>query len=240
MSQRSDQRVHRPVRGQCRQGAGALVLAIVAALLLAGCGADQPVLVGGSDSSDAAPTPTAPSGTAELPGNTADSSPGAAVAAGVDEPAPTGTGPIEQSVPPSPSGQLKAAVVKDIRAARHPGFDRVVVQYQGTFGAWRVAYADRIVEDPTGEPVPLRGSAFLSVVVQNATFDNLVQVGDGVPRLVYDGPRRLSPDLPNVFEIADAGDFEAVMALGIGLDHAAGLRAYRLEDPSRLVIDVAH
>ena len=100
--------------------------------------------------------------------------------------------------------------------------------------------ADEIIEDPSGEPVPLQGAAFLSVVIDNATFDNLVQVGGSVPHVVYEGPRRMAPALPNVKEIADAGDFEAVMALGIGLDHVAGIRAYRLEGPSRLVIDVAH
>jgi O-methyltransferase involved in polyketide biosynthesis len=46
--------------------------------------------------------------------------------------------------------------------------------------------------------------------------------------------------LGNVLEIADAGDFEAVLSLGIGLRTQAGLRAYRLEGPSRLVIDLAH
>lgn len=204
----------------------AAVMLMVAAAL-AGCSRGDPVQVPEASSPTATSTPSSVS--------SADSSPGA-----VAEPAPSGTGPIEQKAAPSPSGALNAAVVKEIRFASHQDFDRVVVEYQGTFGQWRVAYADEILEDPSGEPVPLQGSAFLSVVVNNATFDNLVQVGGAVPHVVYQGPRRIATALPNIREIADAGDFEAVMALGIGLDHVAGLRAYRLEGPSRLVIDVAH
>lgn len=239
MSECAVRRVHRPMWVR-RRATGPVLTGVLAGALLAGCASGEPVQVVQSSAQASGGAATSGPATPTVPiGGTADSSPGAARVAGA-EPAPTGTGPIEQSVIPSPSGLLNAAVVKEIRSARHEGFDRVVVEYQGTFGAWRVAYADRITEDPTGDPVPLQGSAFLSVIVQNATFDNLVQVGDGVPHLVYDGPRRISPGLPNVREIADAGDFEAVMALGIGVDHGAGVRAYRLEDPSRLVIDVAH
>jgi hypothetical protein len=209
-------------------------LALLAgALALAGCGGEAvQVQQGSSATSSDSPSPV------PAPAGTADASPGAVTGQG--EPAPTGTAPIEQSPAPTASGVLLAAVVKDIRFADHGSFDRVVVEYQGTFGGWRVAYQDRITEDPSDRPVPLKGAAFLSVVVRNATFDNQVQAGGSVPHVSYDGPRRIEADLPNVKEIADAGDFESVLSLGIGLDHSAGIRAYRLASPSRLVIDIAH
>lgn len=158
------------------------------------------------------------------------------------EPAPSAsaTAPVEGAAPSAGTGDLAAAVVKEIRTADHGTFDRVVVEYTGSFGAWSVRYVDKVMDDPQGIDVPLKGSAFLDVRVQKATFDNLFQVGGGVEHTVYGGPRRFSPGLTNVQEIADAGDFEAVMGLGIGLTTKGGVRAYRLNNPSRLVIDVAH
>ncbi len=156
------------------------------------------------------------------------------------QPAATATAPVRGAASPSPSGALQAAVVTQIRAADQGTFDRVVIEFQGTFGAWRVEYQDAITEDPTGDPVALQGQAFVHVSIQNATFDNSFQAGNGVPAAAYAGPRRLTPGLSAVREIADAGDFEAVLALGIGVSHQAGLRAYRLEGPSRLVIDISH
>jgi hypothetical protein len=155
-------------------------------------------------------------------------------------PDPDSTAPISGGATPSPSGVLRAAVVDEIRVADHATFDRVVVEYRGTFGAWQVRYVDAVTEDPTGQPVELAGRAFLAVAVDGATFDNALQADDTVPHLSYAGPHRIQVAGANVREVADAGDFEAVMSLGIGLDHPAGVRAYRLEDPSRLVIDVGH
>lgn len=230
------QRSGRP--GRCSP----IAVAAVTMVALAGCAGREVSTTGsggtagtGSPSADSTPTATSADGE-DLAPDGADASPGASGS----EPAPTGTGPLQSSATPTPSGVLQAAVVKDIRAARHDGFDRVVVEFEGTFGRWSVSYADRITEDPTGDPVDLRGSAFLAVVIANATFDNIVQAEGGVPHVAYEGPRRVAPGLPAVQEVADAGDFEAVMSLGIGVAQVTGIRAYRLESPSRLVVDVAH
>jgi hypothetical protein len=155
-------------------------------------------------------------------------------------PDPSATAAVSGAATPAPSGALKAAVVQQLRTADQGGFDRVTIEFRGTFGAWQVEYVDKITEDPSDEPVPLTGSAFVRVVVQNATFDNTFQSGGDVPHVAYRGPHRIDARLPNVQQVADAGDFEAVLSLGIGLQRTAGLRAYRLEDPSRLVIDIAH
>lgn len=221
----------------------ALVLAALATMLASSaCASEDAQTASATNSASPTGATVAPSGSPSrsvevgAAALTADASPGA----GGSEPAPSGTGPLTSTATPAPSGVLQAAVVKDIRVGAHAGFDRVVVEFAGTFGRWQVRYADAITEDPTGEPVPLQGKAFLSVVIDNATFDNIVQAEGGVPHVVYDGARRITPELTSVREVADAGDFEAVLSLGIGVSAETGIRAYRLADPSRLVIDVAH
>jgi len=210
------------------------VLALTGALVT-GCAADTPTTTAQTAAGTPSATPPGGASASAATAPTADTSPGAVAA-----PAPTATGTLDGPASPAPSGVLKAAVVKEIRAADQGTFDRVVIEFQGTFGAWRAGYVPKVTEDGSGDPVSLQGDRFVQVSVQNATFDNAVQVGDGVPHAAYTGPHRLSPMLGNVLEIADAGDFEAVLSLGIGLRTQAGLRAYRLEGPSRLVIDIAH
>ncbi len=140
----------------------------------------------------------------------------------------------------TPDATLPAGVVQAVRWSDQGAFDRVVIEFRGTFGAWEARYVTRVTEDPSDAPVPLQGSAFLHISVQQATFDNAFQAGGGVPHVVYDGPRRWRPALPAVLELADAGDFEAVVGFGVGLRAKTAYRLYRLEAPSRLVLEVAH
>jgi hypothetical protein len=133
-----------------------------------------------------------------------------------------------------------APVVREIRTGNQVTYDRVVVEFFGEFGSCVVRYVGAVVHDPRGDVVPLTGGAFLEVRIHGATFDNIINAGGDVPNLRYTGPHRIRVGLPNVLEIADAGDFEMVMGLGIGLDHRAGFRVQRLTSPPRLVVDVAH
>jgi hypothetical protein len=41
-----------------------------------------------------------------------------------------------------------------------------------------------------------------------------------------------------VEEVAAAGDFDAVLSLGIGIDEQAPFRGLRLSGPGRIVVDV--
>jgi hypothetical protein len=96
-----------------------------------------------------------------------------------------------------------------------------------------------VTEDASGRPVPLEGEAFLLVVMPGGTLDTTPQVSDPSDAKKYEGPRRISPELANVQEIAAAGDFEAVLTFGIGLEHRDLFRVLRLSNPSRIVVDVA-
>lgn len=218
-----------------RRAVQVVSLPALVAVLLAGCGAggSTPVATASADVTESAgSSPRSTASGSALPGPSGTSM--------AQPPAATATAQVVGSAAPEPSGELKAAVVREIRTADQGSFDRVVIEFEGTFGPYQVGYVPAVTEDPTDEPVALQGAAFLRVVVQNATFDNVFQAEGSVPHLAYTGPRRLTAALPVVQEVADAGDFEAVISLGIGLSRQAGLRVSRLEGPSRLVIDVAH
>jgi hypothetical protein len=117
-----------------------------------------------------------------------------------------------------------------IRAAHHPGFDRVVLEFEGGLpSSRRVRYVDRLVADGSGLPVRVPGRAILRVVLSPA------QAHDASGQTV---PRRRAWALPNVMTTVRAGDFEAVTTYGIGVAKRTPFEVSTLEDPSRLVIDV--
>ncbi|HET9559351.1 MAG TPA: hypothetical protein VFS70_19590, partial [Actinomycetota bacterium] len=69
--------------------------------------------------------------------------------------------------PPGDSPQLV-----DLRAGRHAGFDRVVFQIGGPMPWYSVRYVPVVRLDGSGDPLNLRGSAFLEVVLRAATDDD--------------------------------------------------------------------
>jgi hypothetical protein len=132
----------------------------------------------------------------------------------------------------TPAGAQSAPTLVDVRAGRHPGFDRVVFEFRGAVPEHQVRYVDQLVEDGSGNPVSVAGNADLEVVFQGANAHK----ADGTPSV---GPRRFSPGLTAVKEVAQTGDFEAVVSYGIGLDRRRPLTVSTLSGPSRLVIDVS-
>ena len=120
-----------------------------------------------------------------------------------------------------------------LRAGRHPGFDRVVFQLDGPIPSYySVRYVPVVRLDGSGEPLRLRGSAFLEVVVRAPTHDE-----DYRPVLT---PTRLRPDLPALREVSAPGSFEGQTTAGIGVTRKVGFRVFELSSPTRIVIDLAH
>jgi hypothetical protein len=132
----------------------------------------------------------------------------------------------------APAGAQSIPTLVDVRAGRHPGFDRVVFEFRGAVPEHRIGYVDQLVEDGSGNPVEVAGGADLEVVFQGANAHN----ANGAPTV---GPRRFSPGLPAVKEIAQLGDFEAVVSYGIGVDRRRPIKVTTLSGPSRLVVDVS-
>lgn len=192
------------------RGARSWIVA-AAVLALAGCGG------GGSDTSTVSPATTPPVTTTD--------------------PAPTITTSQEETGPPTTSD---VAVVRTITTSREAGFDRILIAFTSPPGAWSTSFETRITEDPSDRPVPLDGTAFLAVRIQSATLDNQLQAGDGVPHRRYTGSLPMAPEgTGNVVEIANAGDFEAVLTMAVGMERMAGIRVTR-PLPDRIAIDVAH
>jgi hypothetical protein len=117
-----------------------------------------------------------------------------------------------------------------IRAAHHPGYDRVVFDFKGGLPASvRVRYVDELLADGSGLPVRIAGRAVLRVRFEPAKAHNAS--GQTVVA-------RKAFALPNVMTTVRAGDFEAVTTYGIGLAKKTPYQVFTLRDPYRVVIDI--
>jgi peptidoglycan hydrolase-like protein with peptidoglycan-binding domain len=137
--------------------------------------------------------------------------------------------PIEQ-----PGEGEGVALLVGVRAGRNKDFDRLVFDFEGPIPGVRVEYVDQLIEDGTGHPIPLRGRAIVQIVLSPAAAHR----EDGTPSLT--GPL---PDLTGFAafrQVADAGDFEAVLTWGIGVAARTGVRVLTLPAPSRVAVDVTH
>ncbi len=203
----------------------------VVVLLLAACGAGSTSGAGATTSIPSATGPAASSTAAPATQGTSTDEPAS--------PSPTATADVEATGTPGSGVDDTTAVLREMRAATHDGYDRVVLEFDRPVNAYLVRYVDAITEDPSDAPVPMQGTAFIQVVVQGATLDNSFQLSGSQVARTYAGPHRLTPLLPQVREIATAGDFEATLSFGIGLASKAGFTVTRLTSPSRIVVDVA-
>ena len=148
------------------------------------------------------------------------------------------------SLPESRTSTTAGLEVTDVRAGRHPCFDRVVVDLRGPaapVGYW-VRYVDAVHQPGSGFHVPLEGGAALEVIVQAPAYDEHGEPtylpGDPDEVVDVDGFRTLR-------QVAFAGSFEGQTSLGIGTRARLPFRTLTLlgapgDDAVRLVIDVAH
>jgi hypothetical protein len=222
------------------KGCPAVVLVVLAGLVvLAACGTDS----SGSVSLAKAPTTTtttlAETTTTSAPPSAATTSAPPLTATGSGSTAPPATAPDEDLkgfqtepfrrehglvVPPVPR-------LAGIRAAHHPGYDRVVFDLDGPLpGAESVRYVDRVTADGSGDPVAVSGQAFLLVRLEEAQAHT-----DAGAATV---PGRSQPGLPGVKEIVLAGDFEGYVTIALGLAERTPFRVLELAGPTRVVVDV--
>ncbi|MBL1074299.1 hypothetical protein JK358_07805 [Nocardia sp. 2] len=144
-------------------------------------------------------------------------------------------GSLERSNPTHGTSPLT-----NIRSGRHDCFDRMVLDIAGPATGYLATYVDQVHMDASGAPVPLRGSAFLQVVVHAPAYDT-------------NGNSTYTPanfnELTNVTgydtfrQIAWAGSFEGQTTIGLGVRARLPFRVFTLDGPnngSRVVVDVAH
>lgn len=119
-----------------------------------------------------------------------------------------------------------------VRAASHPGFDRVVLEFTGGLPeVQRAEYVDTLRADGSGARLRIAGAAVLHVTVFQAVGHD-EQTGRDT------SPARVVTALPNVVELVQSGDFEATVSYGIGLVQRRPYTLFTLSSPSRVVLDV--
>jgi hypothetical protein len=130
------------------------------------------------------------------------------------------------------SGSL--VTVSDIRVGRHDGFDRVVFEVGGTgTPGWDVRYVDAASSQGSGDPIEVDGSAVLQVTLTGAgyPYDTGVDEFTGGP---------VSGDTDVVTEVVWDATFEGTSVAFVGTTGETPFRVYRLDGPTRVVLEVAH
>ena len=124
----------------------------------------------------------------------------------------------------------------DVRVGTHGTYDRIVFEYAeaGTPAFMTQHATPPFTKDPSGLPITVNGSNVLEIALNGATK----LADDGT--LTYTGPTNFEPGFPQLVQLVERGDFEAVNTWYLGLDGGDCLRAAVLTDPSRIVIDVQH
>jgi hypothetical protein len=208
------------------------VLVASVALATAGCqGAG--ITASGAASDASAATPSATSSSAVSPAS--QPTPGSDDVSAKPAVAPGEVWPIEPvTLPANVRHATGQPVLTAIRTGRHHSYERLVLDFSSGFGDASVGYAGIIRQDPSNRVVPLSGHAYLYVVVRGA-----VATWNAVPHRPYPGPFTVTPNYPTLKQVSVAGDFEAVLSFGIGLDRVAGFKVSRLTGHDRLVIDIA-
>lgn len=162
------------------------------------------------------------------------------------EPASATTSP--RSASPRPCGPLQGGsdsahmFLKDVRAAAHDGFDRVVFEFEvpeggdGAIPRYVLREAEPpFTKEPSDEPMAVSGSTFLALNLQGASG---VDLSGDTFREVYTGPKELRPNLAVLVELEEQGDSEATINWVFGLKRVSCPTVTTLSGPHRIVIDL--
>lgn len=123
----------------------------------------------------------------------------------------------------------------DLRVGQHPGFVRVVFDLTGDGQPlYIVGYQDPPFMEVSDDEVEVDGNAFIYVNISPALTHDIDTFEP-----TYTGDEELRPGFDPIVEIQFIGDFEAVMEWVIGLDSERPFTVEILQDPLRLVIDIA-
>lgn len=202
-------------------GRRALAVAVLAVALMlpAACGSSKKTDTGGATS---APT-SATASTDSTPG-TGD---GIDPMDGADTATKTGSG----------TGQ-GVAYLTDVQVARHEGYDRVVFTFSNHVPGYQVGYIAKPVKaDGSGDVVPVNGNYVVGVRMDPASGVDLTSDPKGYTE-TYTGPKRIHAGTPEITEVVETGDFEAVLNWAIGTQDKVNFRVLVLDSPARLVVDL--
>jgi hypothetical protein len=201
---------------------------LIAVSLLAGCGGDT----SSSTSSSGTTSPTASASSEPTESGAAESS-----SANPDADASTDASGFPGDVQPDTQAASADARVTgtEIRTGRQDGFDRVVFEVGGTgTPGWDVRYVDQATSQGRGEPIDVAGEAVLQVTLTGVGYPYDTGVDE------WTGPNPLPGNgTQEVTEVAWDGTFEGTSVAFIGTKAQAPFRVYALENPARVVVEVA-
>ncbi len=148
---------------------------------------------------------------------------------------PSGAAGFACDLPVEGSGTATHTNITDVRVGSHDGYDRIVFQFNGGIPQYSIQSATPpFMQDPSGRPLTVQGSAFLHITLRGAT--KMTDAGTSS----YSGPRNFALTFPELVNLVEGGDFEAVSTRYAGLSRTGCLRVSTLTGPDRLVIDVQH
>jgi hypothetical protein len=134
------------------------------------------------------------------------------------------------------------APVTTVRTGAHPCWDRVVFTVSGPAAGYSVAYVGQVVQDGSGDVLPVPGGARLRVQLHHPAYDDngnstlTPPVTAGQPVAGVRGFRTLR-------SVVYGGSFEGDTTIGVGTRARLPFRVFTLDGPgssSRVVLDVAH
>jgi hypothetical protein len=193
---------------------------LVAPVVLAGCAGSA------ADQKSAAATGSAAQTSAEGSEGVATAEEGASAAPAF----PANTDPDTADASSGAS-----VTVRDLRVGRQDGFDRVVFEVGGTgTPGWDVRYVDAASSQGSGKAVDVEGGAILQVTLTGAGYP----YDTGVPEFSAAGP--VTADGTKVVtEVVFDATFEGTTMAFVGTKTQAPFRVYLLQNPTRVVLDVA-
>lgn len=207
----------------------------VAALTVAGCGAETGDTGSSAEpetaSTASAASSTAPASTSAAADNTTEADTkdlsAAAAPAGAQSATPFTLESTHLQNPGHPELQIE-----DVRAGSHEGVDRVVVELSGT-GTPNVlaGYTADPRQQASGLPLVPAGNAYFELIIQGVPWTMGLSDAD----LAKADPAGVAAG--GIQEIADGGIFEADAQYIVGLNAQRPYNLYLLENPTRVVVD---
>lgn len=138
---------------------------------------------------------------------------------------PTGWGSLPKTV-----AALGTAPVSGIRTGIHPCFDTFVIDVNGPASGYDVRYVDTVFSEAQGLPLYVPGGARLAVVAHHPAGP--------LPYLVNQRAADVS-GYPVLRSITYGGSFEGYTLYGVGVRARLPFEVAALQNPGRLVINVA-
>jgi hypothetical protein len=128
-----------------------------------------------------------------------------------------------------------SVTVSDIRIGHHDGYDRVVFEVGGTgTPGWEIGYVDEATSQGSGETVDVAGDAVLRVTLTGAGYP----YETGVEEFSSSGSVSGSGTAVVTEAVFDA-TFEGTSVTFVGTTAEAPFRVSLLQNPTRVVLDVA-